>query len=173
MTDPSPIQTPYAQPLLDAASLFDELGIGYALIGGVAAMNYGRARFTEDVDFVAMSGHMDLLIQHPDIMQRHHFEPTCTWKLYHTSGIEIDIWKDQFSDEIVRRAETVTLAGRPIRIADRHDLIAMKLRANRVQDDYDISEMIKAGAVDEGVVAALVTPDEMDHFRAIAARSRS
>jgi len=40
---------PYPQPLLDAVRLFDELGIGYALIGGVAAMHYGRSRFTEDV----------------------------------------------------------------------------------------------------------------------------
>jgi hypothetical protein len=31
---------PYAQPLLDAVELFEELGIGYALIGGIAAMYY-------------------------------------------------------------------------------------------------------------------------------------
>ncbi len=55
-------QVPYAGPLLDAVGLFESLGIGYALIGGVAAMVYGRARFTEDVDFIAASGHMDFLI---------------------------------------------------------------------------------------------------------------
>jgi hypothetical protein len=29
---------PYAQPLLDAVGLFEELGIGYAPVGGIAAM---------------------------------------------------------------------------------------------------------------------------------------
>lgn len=172
MNDQPQINTPYAQPLLDAVALFNELGIGYALIGGVAAMNYGRARFTDDVDFVAVSGHMTVLEQHGDAMQRHHFDRSCTWKLYHSSGIEIDIWKDQFSDDIVRRAQTVTLAGQPIRIAERHDLIAMKLRANRIQDDYDISEMVKAGGVDESQLTKLVTSAEMNHFYAVASRTR-
>ena len=46
---------PYARPLLDAAGLFDELRIGYALIGGIAAMHYSRPRFTEDSSRPAQS----------------------------------------------------------------------------------------------------------------------
>jgi len=60
---------PYVQPLLDVVSLFEELKIGYALIGGIAAMYYGRARFTEDIAFVAASGHMDILAAHPGEME--------------------------------------------------------------------------------------------------------
>src|SRR5579864_8401579 len=89
---------PYAQPLLDAVSLFEELGIGYALIGGIAAMYYGRSRFTEDVDFVAMPGHMEILTAHPAEMEKHHFEPTCAYKLYHQSGVQVDLWKDEHAD---------------------------------------------------------------------------
>src|SRR5580704_11827516 len=65
-------QVPYAQPLLDAVSLFEELGIGYALVGGIAAMYYGRARFTEDVNFVAVAGHMQVLAAHRAEMEKHH-----------------------------------------------------------------------------------------------------
>src|SRR5687767_5554986 len=85
---------PYAQPLLDAVSLFETIGVGYALVGGIAAMYYGRARFTEDVDFVAVTGHMDRFAAHPAEMERHHFDPSCTYKLYHQSGVQVDLWKD-------------------------------------------------------------------------------
>ena len=89
---------PYAQPLLDAVSLFEELGIGYALIGGIAAMYYGRARFTEDVDFVAIAGHANIFSAHPAAMEKHHFDPTCTFKPYHQSGVHVDLWKDDHAD---------------------------------------------------------------------------
>src|SRR5688500_15792472 len=114
---------PYAQPLLDAVSLFDRLGIRYALIGGVAAMYFGRARFTEDVDFVAATGHRELLEQNPQVMREFRFDPSCPWKLYHDSGVEIDIWKDPFGDDVAARAIDVDLAGRRVRVAEPHDLI--------------------------------------------------
>src|SRR4051812_19588675 len=87
------IPADYTAPLLDAVSLFEELGIGYALIGGLAAMHYGRSRFTEDVDFVAAADHEAKLAANGEAMRRLHFDPGSTWKLYHESGVEIDIWK--------------------------------------------------------------------------------
>jgi hypothetical protein len=168
-TDEKPV--PYEQALADGAGLFDELHIGYALVGGVAAMYYGRARFTEDLDFAAASGHMDVLGKHPGVMQRYHFYPTCTWKLYHDSGVQIDIWKDSHSDEIVQRAAKVKLAGREINIADAHDLIAMKLRAGRLQDDYDISETIKGTPIDDEKIRAEVTAEQLQHYLEIKRRT--
>src|SRR3954471_20161285 len=139
---------PYAQPLLDAVSLFEELKIGYALAGGIAAMYYGRSRFTEDVDFIAVSGHMETFAAHPETMQKHHFDPSCNFKLYHQSGVQVDLWKDDHADEIVSRASAVELAGRSIRIVEAHDLIAMKLRAKRLKDDYDISQILLNRQID-------------------------
>jgi hypothetical protein len=115
--------TPYAQPLLDAVSLFEELGVGYALVGGIAAMYFGQPRFTEDVDFVAATGHMEVLAAHPAAMEKHHFDPACTFKLYHHSGLEVDLWKDEHADDIIRRGIEVELAGRTVRLAEPHDLI--------------------------------------------------
>ena len=169
MQQPEPFSG-YAQPLLDAAALFDELGIGYALVGGVAAMVYGRARFTEDIDFVAARPHPQMLAENPDVMRRHRFDPACTWKLYHESGIEIDLWKDEHAEAIIARARQTPLAGRGIPIAGPHDLIAMKLRANRPQDDYDISEIVKHTAIDDAAVQALVTPDQHAHYLAVKKR---
>jgi hypothetical protein len=162
---------PYAQPLLDAVSLFEELNIGYALIGGVAAMYYGRARFTEDVDFVATSGHMDVLTAHRAEMENHHFAPTRAYKLSHQSGVQVDVEKDEHSDEIVQRSHEVQIAGRSVRVADPHDLIAMKLRARRLKDDYDVSEIASRTAIDEARLQTLVTAEEFLRFKEIRART--
>jgi hypothetical protein len=162
---------PYAGPLLDAVALFERLSIPYALVDGVAAMYYGRARFTEDLDFVAATGHMDLLAANPQVMSELHFDPTCTWKLYHETGLEIDIWKDQHGDAIASRARDIQLAGRSVKIADPHDLVAMKLRAGRLQDDYDISEVLKHTPIDESQLRALVTAKEFAQFLVIKSRT--
>ena len=88
-------ENPLLPPLLDAVRLFNQLKIPYALIGGIAAMVYGRARFTDDVDFAAAAGHESVLAANADTMLTYHFDPNGTWKLYHARGVEIDIWKDE------------------------------------------------------------------------------
>lgn len=158
------------EALKDAVGLFTELHIPYALVGGLAAMIYGRARFTEDADFVAAANHLSILAANPDTVRRFHFDPASTWKLYHASGISIDIWKDENSDAIAARAKTIELRGLTLRIAEVHDLIAMKLRANRPQDDYDISEIVRVVQIQEPAIAAQVSSDELARFRQIRAR---
>jgi len=169
MNEPT-LDASFAAPLLDAVEMFTQLSIPYALVGGIAAMVYGRARFTEDIDFVAASTHEAILAQHPDVMRTRHFDPKCTWKLYHDSGVELDIWKDDYVDGIITRSREVTLAGRLIRIADVHDLVAMKLRAGRLQDDYDVSEIIKSGCVDEGVLKERLTSEQLARYKRIGDR---
>jgi hypothetical protein len=162
---------PYTQPLLDAVGLFEELGIGYALVGGIAAMFYGRARFTEDVDFVAVTGHMDSLAAHPAEMEKHHFDPTCAYKLYHRSGVQVDLWKDEHADHIVANSHAVDLAGRKIQMVDLLDLVGMKLRARRLKDDYDVSQILQANVIDEERLKTAVTPEEFAWFLAIKKRA--
>jgi hypothetical protein len=169
-------QTPasaLAEALHDAVSLFRELKIGYALIGGLAAMVHGRSRYTEDVDFVAEPNHAEILANHPEAMQRHGFDPGCTWKLYHRSGIAVDLWKDEYAREIVKRSVRRKLGDRFAKVAEPHDLIAMKLRANRPQDDYDIAEMIKAQNLDSDRLQALVTKSLFRRYQSIAKRVAS
>jgi len=176
MDDASPgpqsiVEPSLLQPLQDAVALFTALQIPYALIGGIAAMVYGRSRFTEDVDFVAAADHEKILAANPDIMRQHHFNPASTWKLYHDSGIEIDIWKDEYSDQIAARARTIQFHGRAVRIADVYDLVAMKLRADRPQDDYDISEILKKTSLDEALLQQRVTPEQFQRFLDIKKRT--
>ena len=159
------------RPLLDAVALFETLDISYALVGGLAAMYYGRQRFTEDVDFIAAAQYEDVLAGQAAAMRRHHFDPSCTWKLYHESGAQIDIWKDRYSGDMIGRATTVVLAGQPIRVVEMHDLIAMKLRADRPQDDYDISQIIQHQSIDDNVVRSRVDDPQFQHYLAIKQRT--
>jgi hypothetical protein len=149
---------PYAQPLLDAVALFAELNIGYALIGAIAAMYYGRSRFTEDVDFV-VSGigvpPMETIGETPILLN---------------SGFQIDLWNDEHANEIIERAVDVALAGKPIHIIEPHDLIAMKLRAGRLKDDYDISQIVLTTAIDETRLATLISTEQFVHFSEIRKR---
>jgi hypothetical protein len=168
---PLPTDNPLLPPLLDAAQLFTALQIPYALIGGIAAMLYGRARFTDDVDFVAAAGHQDLLAANPDAMRKFHFDPSSTWKLYHDTGVEIDIWKDEHTDGIAARAREVEFQSHLLRVADVHDLIAMKLRAGRLQDDYDIGEITRSATIDEPTLQNLISPTQFERFHQIRLRA--
>jgi hypothetical protein len=83
MNTPGEGAIPFTGALHDPVGLFDALQIQYALVGGVAAIYYGRARFTEDFDFVAVTGHREALERNPDAMKQFGFDPACTWELYH------------------------------------------------------------------------------------------
>lgn len=162
---------PYSAALLDAVAMFERLGIGYALAGGIAAMYYGRARFTENVEFVAASGHREILERNPEVIREFHFDPSCTWKLYHESGTDVDIWKDEFADDLVSRACSAKMAGREVRTVEVHDLVAMKLRAGRMQDEYDIFEIIRHVHLNEDLIERYVTAQHRATFRRIAERA--
>jgi len=166
-----PLDASLIAPLHDAVSLFSALHIPYALVGGIAAMLYGRLRATEDVDFVASATHQEVLRANPQAMREFHFDPGCTWKLYHDSGVEIDIWKDEYSQDIAARANTVPFDGQDVRLADVHDLLAMKLRAARFQDDYDVSEILQHASINESLLQQHVTPEQFRRFLDIKRRT--
>ncbi|MEM9752020.1 MAG: hypothetical protein AAF916_01395 [Planctomycetota bacterium] len=105
-------------------------------------------------------------------MRRHGFDAGCTWKLYHRSEIAIDLWKDKHAAGIVDRAVRRKLGDRFVKVAEAHDLIAMKLRADRPQDDYDIAEILKAQAIEETKLASLTTATQFRRFQKIARRVR-
>ncbi len=162
---------PYARPLLDAVRLFETLGVGYTLIGGLASMVYGRSRFTEDVDFMVASDFEERVAAHPDVMRGFRFDPTHTRRLYHDSGIPVDVWHDEHADEIVARSRQIDIAAHPVNISEPHDLIAMKLRAGRPRDENDISEILVGGErILDATIQSRVTPEQFQQFTRIKSR---
>ncbi len=63
------------------------------------------------------------------------------------------------------------MAGRSIRMIELHDLLAMKLRAGRLKDDYDISQIVFANGLDEQKLAKMVSADQMSHFDEVKRRA--
>ncbi|MEM1099338.1 MAG: hypothetical protein AAGH92_11185 [Planctomycetota bacterium] len=82
------------------------------------------------------------------------------------------MWNDKHAAGIVDRAVRRKLGDRFVKVAEPHDLIAMKLRADRPQDDYDIAEILKAQAIEETKLAALTTATQFRRFQKIARRVR-
>ena len=134
----------YCGELLNAVKIFERLNEPYALAGAVASMYYGRARFTEELEFVTSGKLTELL----------------ALKL----GNSVRFWDDASSKEIIARARQADLEGYSIKIVEPHDLIAMKLRVGRLEDDYDISQIVQNTAIDGSHLQQRVTPEQFQHF---------
>ena len=120
--------------LADAARVFEEAGVPYALIGGVAvALHTGIPRATLDLDF-AVDSRTDL-----EVLGRT-FEAAGfqvggrfahSLNLRHANGEPIQLAIDAGFDAFVARAETFSIGEGTVRLVLRDDLIAMKERAAR------------------------------------------
>jgi tRNA-dihydrouridine synthase len=58
-----------------------------------------------------------------------------------------------------------------VKIAEVHDLIAMKMRAGRVQDDYDITQILRATPIDDTIVHQRVTPGQYGRYQELKRRN--
>jgi len=103
-------------------------------------------------------------------MKRHRLDPTRTFRLYHDSGIQIDLGKDEHAAGIVQRRVRRKVGDRFVHVAEPHDLIDMKLRADRPQDDYDISEIVRDQPIDRGEIKSRVTAGQFRRFETICRR---
>lgn len=74
---------------------------------------------------------------------------------------------------MVARAKPAPLPGRTLPVVDPHDLIVLKLRAARVKDDYDVSQVLARAAIDAATVQQRTTPAPFEHFLAIQHRTRA
>jgi hypothetical protein len=118
--------------LLDAVRILDEIGLRYALIGGVAVgIHSGLPRATLDTDFAILS-----TVDRPKLittMVGAGFR--CTGEFQHSINFRhsneepIQLAFDEDFDPMIERAETITIRGVAVAIVRKDDLIAMKRRA--------------------------------------------
>lgn len=137
-------------------SLFNELGIRYAVVGGLALAFYAKPRFTRDIDVLVHQDDMSLL---NTAMDRLGYEETAeSWKLSNTTltlhrFLKIE-GQDEFmihilaanSDEhlgIIRGAELAESAKGVVPVAAKRDIIRLKQSRSSDQDLVDISELEK------------------------------
>jgi len=118
--------------LIDVARALDGLGVGYALIGGIAVgIHAGVPRATLDTDLAVMSTASRAAVI--DAMRGTGMtlvgEFAHSANFHHRSGEPVQLAFDQSFDPMIKRAEDMNVAGQKIRIVRKDDLVEMKRRA--------------------------------------------
>jgi hypothetical protein len=128
--------------LLDVARRLEEAGLGYMLTGSMALNHYAQPRMTRDIDFV-----IALLIQDLGTLPRifgdeFYFRPeaareavlnqSCFNVIHNESLIKIDFMIRKREDYRIvefERRQRIEVAGHPLWIVSKEDLILSKLEA--------------------------------------------
>jgi Nucleotidyl transferase AbiEii toxin, Type IV TA system len=134
-----------------------DAGVGFAIVGGVAASLHGRPRVTKDVDVVVMTDDdtwgrlLELAADHglhpriPDALQ---FARTTRVLLlvHRPSHIEVDVSFGAlpFELEIVQRATIKNVGRVSFPLASAEDIVIMKAIAMRPRDVADIEGILES-----------------------------
>lgn len=137
-----------------AISIFNKLGIRYAIVGGIALAFHGRPRFTRDVDVLVHQSDMDLLKM---ALGRLGYDETAEpWVLTNTTltlrrflkvegqdelMIDVLLASDDEHIRIIQDAIPAESAIGRVPVAARRDIIWMKRSRNSGQDRVDIAEL--------------------------------
>jgi hypothetical protein len=153
----SGVNAPLSATLNDAVAFFEQKGVRYALIGGLAASLRGQPRVTVDVDLViaadvgrtlalipslAGSAFEPLFEGAEEVVERSFMLPL----RHRTTGVKVDVavGLSGFEQQVIRRAEPMSLAGKTVVVATAEDLLIMKTLAGRPHDDQDARGLISA-----------------------------
>jgi len=139
--------------LIASAETFAELGIAYAVIGGLAAGMRSQSRFTKDIDFLLRIPQIQLSVVLEKLRERgFEFDLVSTireWTQHHMvqltfRGIPVDWLKPPIPlyDHVLDRATDERLQNHPIRVASVDGLILLKLLAFRTADQLDIERLV-------------------------------
>jgi hypothetical protein len=149
--------SPVADLLGDLAAGLDRLGIPWYLFGARAAILYGVARLTADVDVTvrlpegtSSSSLVAVLAAHgfrPRVPDPEFIERTRVIPFVHAAtALPLDLvlagpgLEDRFFDRAVSR----TIAGARVPVASAEDIIVMKVLAGRPKDTADITAIAAA-----------------------------
>lgn len=171
--------------LLEVASLLEEMGLPYMLIGGLAVALWGAPRSTLDVDLSVWvePAQFDETIR--KIAERFRTIPdalefarrTRVLPVETSSGVRADIVLAALhaEHEMMDRAQTLLVSGAAVRVASAEDLIWMKLISDRAKDAEDAKRLIRRfrGRLDGGyleprleeIAQALDRPDILTTYR--------
>lgn len=135
-------------------SEFNRIGIRYAIVGGLALAFHGKPRFTRDID--VLLHHEDLSILRTTVEKLGYEETAQPWLLTNTTltlhrflkvegedelMIDVLLAHDSEHLRIIRDAVRAESAVGYVPVADRRDIIRMKMSRNSNQDRADISEL--------------------------------
>jgi len=143
------------QTLIKLDSFLTEKKIEYAIIGGTAAILYGRLRATEDIDVTLMvnlediakiheivvEAYMPRLKESKEFFQRNFVLPVIDKQ----SNVRIDFSAglSEFDKNVIKRRVRKKIGEIEVFICSLEDLILYKLFSSRPIDFIDVEELIK------------------------------
>lgn len=157
-----PVRSPVADLLADLGRAFDALGISWYLFGAQAAIVYGVARLTADVDvtvrapatptgeWLAALGHhgFEGRFTDPAFIAQTRVLPV----VHHTTGLPVDIViaGPGLEEEFLHRAVVQSIDGVPVPVVEIADLVVLKVLASRPKDLDDVVALLRihANAID-------------------------
>jgi len=166
-----PVRSQVADLLADLGRAFDALGISWYLFGAQAAIVYGVARLTADVD-VTVRAPSSPTSEWLSVLGRHGFEPRFTdpdfieqtrvLPVVHTATalpVDIVLAGPGLEQDFLDRAVMRSVDGVPVPVVEIADLVVLKVLASRPKDLADVVMLMRAqgGAIDQGRVRAVLS----------------
>jgi hypothetical protein len=146
--------------LLDFVDVLNELGLRYAVMGGLAVRAYSIPRSTWDVDLTIGIDRDDLSqffeaveargYSVPEAYARGWVDqvagmPLVKFKTYCASGtVDVDVFiaENDFQKSLLARSTTMPTDVGPVSIVTAEDLVLLKLIANRPRDLIDVADLL-------------------------------
>lgn len=166
-----PLRSPVADLLADLGRAFDALGISWYLFGAQAAIVYGVARLTADVDvtvrapgspteewLAALEGHgFARRFTDPAFIAQTRVVPV----VHAPSGLPVDIVLagPGLEEEFLQRAVIQVIDGVAVPVVEIADLVILKVLASRPKDLDDVMTLMRThgGGIDTARVRAVLT----------------
>jgi predicted nucleotidyltransferase len=148
---------PLVQSLKELCLFFDNVGIEYMLVGGMAIGIWSEPRATVDIDFLVSTRLKDFSALKQKLSESASFifihdKPMIFGKisflratLKSNSDISVDfLFADEgFKNEALKRKERVQLSDFSVNIVTPEDLILLKLLSGRKQDRLDAEKILE------------------------------
>ena len=138
---------------MHANCLLNDLGVEWAVVGGVAANLYrDDARSTGDMDIMLVAAVADMARVASEF-QRNGWaithRPSDQWlvRAAHTEFGRIDLIaaETEYQRIAIRRAKEATIDGDACKVLAAEDVIVLKMIANRYKDLADVESILEAG----------------------------
>lgn len=149
------MRSPVAELLADLARAFDAAGIRWYLFGAQAAIVYGVARLTADVDVTAKSPSPSAA-PCVEALERHGFDrrfgdtafiadTRVVPMLHRATALPVDIVLagPGLEEQFLQRAGVREIDGVAVPVIDLADLIALKILAGRAKDLEDVTTLCR------------------------------
>jgi|SRR6266571_7838283 len=137
----------------DVLRRFNENGVRYCLVGGLALAHHSIPRLTQDVDVLVLPEDLPLVQK---LLEGSAHRGTPVVMIYQIGDTRIDIIPADLRAKRAAVLEAIddTIEGLPVKVANLRDLILLKMwaaperpeRGKRLQDETDIVQLLEFNA---------------------------